>query len=268
MGRFDKYTNILAGFKRDIEGVSAHQNSDIDRANREYNKSVLNSKISEIRAEYGGSISAIRKSYLSQLDEVTASMRRGNSGKYRENYIDFALLEKFNIVAQSGVQLTSAELESFTKDAMTSRSSFCIRKCQLLAKQSGFKLNVPSEMAANAIIDEVDGKIREVIKGYSGKPEGRTDGYYMMLTVNSSGGFIKRLEEKYENTTLEDVTITQISKNEYTKMQQESAKKAEDEDVEITEIGQFGVKANPVINNSSATQYVKNLSSQMTAQTE
>jgi len=251
MGRFDKYTNILAGFKRDIEGVAVHQNSDINRANREYNKSVLDSKISEIRAEYGGSISSIRKSYLSQLDEVTASMRGRNSGKYRENYIDLSLLEKLNIVAQSGVQLTSAELESFTKDAMTSRSSFCVRKCELMAKQSGFKLNVPSD-----------------IKEYSGKPNGPVTGHYMMLTVDSSGGFIKRLEEKYENATLEDVTITQIPKYEYAKMQQEIAKKAEDKDVEITELGQFGVKANPVMDNSPAAQYAKELSQKMAARTE
>lgn len=268
MGRFDKYTNILAGFKRDIEGVAVHQNSDINRANREYNKSVLDSKISEIRAEYGGSISSIRKSYLSQLDEVTASMRGRNSGKYRENYIDLSLLEKLNIVAQSGVQLTSAELESFTKDAMTSRSSFCVRKCELMAKQSGFKLNVPSEEAANEVIDEVDKKIRSVIKEYSGKPNGPVAGHYMMLTVDSSGGFIKRLEEKYENATLEDVTITQIPKYEYAKMQQEIAKKAEDKDVEITELGQFGVKANPVMDNSPAAQYAKELSQKMAARTE
>lgn len=159
MGRFDKYTNILAGFTRDIESVAAHQNGDLDRAKREYNKSVLDSKISEIKVEYSGSISSIRKTYLSQLDEATASMRGRNSGKYRENYIDYDLLEKLNIVAQSGVQLTSAELESFTKDAMTSRSSFCVRKCELMAKQSGFKLNVPSEEAANEVIDEVDKKI-------------------------------------------------------------------------------------------------------------
>ena len=189
-------------------------------------------------------------------------------GKYKENYIDYDLLEKLSIIARSGVQLTSAELESFTKDAMTSRSSFCVRKCELMAKQSGFKLNVPSEEAANEVIDEVDKKIRSVIKEYSGKPNGHVTGYYMMLTVDSSGGFIKRLEEKYEDATLEDVTITQIPKNEYEKMQQEIAKKAEDKDVEITELGQFGVKANPVMNNSPAAQYIKGLSQKMATQTE
>lgn len=35
-----------------------------------------------------------------------------------------------------------------------------------MAKQSGFKLNVPSEEAANEVIDEVDKKIRSVIKEY------------------------------------------------------------------------------------------------------
>lgn len=51
-------------------------------------------------------------------------------------------------------------------------------------------------------------------------------------------------------------------------MQQEIAKKAEDKDVEITELGQFGVKANPVMNNSPAAQYAKELSSQMAARNE
>lgn len=39
-------------------------------------------------------------------------------------------------------------------------------------------------------------------------------------------------------------------------------------DVEITELGQFGVKANPVMNNSPAAQYAKELSSQMAARNE
>lgn len=143
MGRFEKFASVLAGFTRDIESVAAHQNGDLARAEREYNKSVLGSKISEIKAEYAGSISSIRKTYLSQLDEVTASMRSRNTGKYRENYIDYDLLGKLNIISQSGVQLTASELEAFTKDAMTSRSSFCVRKCQQMAEQNGFKLNVP-----------------------------------------------------------------------------------------------------------------------------
>ena len=76
-----------------------------------------------------------------QLDEATAGMRKKNSGKYRENYIDFDLLGKLNVITQSGVQLTSAELEVFTKDAMVSRSSFCVRKVQDMARNNGFELS-------------------------------------------------------------------------------------------------------------------------------
>lgn len=263
MGRFEKFASVLAGFTRDIESVAAHQNGDLDRAKREYNKSVLGSKISEIKAEYSGSISSIRKTYLSQLDEVTSSMRNRNSGKYRENYIDYSLLEKFNIISQSGVQLTASELEAFTKDAMTSRSSFCVRKCLRMAEQNGFKMNVPSEEAANEVIDEADRRIRSVIKEYSGKPNGRVDGHYMMLTVDSSGGFIEKLEEKYENATVEDVTISSVSRSEYLKKQQEAVRVAEDEDVEITEVGHLGIQAKNSNSNSSAGQYAKNYSQRM-----
>lgn len=78
-----------------------------------------------------------------------------------------------------------------------------------MAKQSGFKLNVPSEEAANEVIDEVDKKIRSVIKEYSGKPNGPVTGHYMMLTVDSSGGFIKRLEE---NMKMQHLKMSQLRK--------------------------------------------------------
>ena len=41
-----------------------------------------------------------------------------------------------------------------------------------------------------------------------------------------------------------------------------------EKDVEITELGQFGVKANPVMDNSPAAQYAKELSQKMAARTE
>lgn len=260
MGRFDKYRSVLSGFRRDIEPAVARQNSEIDRANKEYNKSVLNDKISDIKSEYSGIISSIRNTYLKQLDEVTDSMRSRNSGKYRENYIDYDLLERLNIISQSGVQLTSAELEEFTRTAMTSRSFFCVRKCQQMAKDSGFSLNVPSEAAANDVIDETDKRIREVIKNYSGKPTGRVDGYYMMLTVNASGLFIDDYEKSYENSTVEDITISCIDKADYYKKKQEAEK---DEEIEITEAGHLGIQANDANTSSYVGEYARAYSARM-----
>lgn len=263
MARFDKYRSVLSGFEREIEAVAVHQNSEIDRARREYNKSVLNDKISEIKSEYAGSISSIRDTYLRQLDEATDSMRSRNSGKYRENYVDYDLLEKLNIISQSGVQLTSAELEAFTRTAMTSRSSFCVRKCQQMAKDSGFSLKVPSETAANDVIDETDKSIREIIKGYSGKPTSskQANGHYMMLTVRVSGEFIGRLEKKYEDSTVEDITISYIDKTDYYKKKQ---KAEEDEEIEITEAGHLGITTKPTNTGSPALDYLAQLQPEST----
>lgn len=208
--RFDKYRNILKNFKTEVDSVINRRNDEISRAEREYNKNVLSEKVGNIRAEHSNLITAIRQKYLEQLDEATANMRSRNAGKYSANFIDFPLLEKLNIIANSGVPLTASELESLTKDAMSSRSSFCVRKCQLMAKSSGLELSVPSEEAANAVLDETDRRIREIIQEYSGKPTGRVDGHYMAIVVWVEGTFLDALEKRYEAATVEDITILSL----------------------------------------------------------
>ena len=262
MGRFDRYRNVLAGFKKDIETVAAHQNEDISRANREYNRSVLNDKIANIKSEYAGSISSIRDTYLRQLDEVTDGMRKRNSGKYRENYVDYDLLGKLNVISQSGVQLTSAELESFTRTAMTSRSSFCVRKCQQMAKDSGFNLNVPSEAAANDVIDETHQRIAEIIQKYDGDQKFRagTTGDVISVKLASNGRFLDDLEKRYEDSTVEDVTISCVDKADYCKKKQEAAKNQE---IEVTEAGHLGIQAKDVNTSSDAAEYAKAYSARM-----
>lgn len=263
MARFDKYRSVLANFKRDIEPAVARQNSEIDRANKEYNKSVLNDKISDIKSEHSGIISSIRNTYLKQLDEVTDSMRSRNSGKYRENYIDYDLLEKLNIISRSGVQLTTAELEAFTRTAMTSRSSFCVRKCQQMAKDSGFSLNVPSEAAANDVINETHERIAEIIQKYDGS---QSIGYgvrgdVIAIKLGVSGLFIDDYEKSYENSTVEDITISCIDKSDYYKKKQQEEEK--DEEIEITEAGHLGIQANDADVSSYAAEYARAYSARM-----
>ena len=265
MRKFDTFRAILKGFKVDIEGIASRQRAEIDQATREYNKSVVGEKVQGIKSEYAGTIASVRRNYLMQLDEATAGMRKKNSGKYRENYIDFDLLGKLNVITQSGVQLTSAELEVFTKDAMVSRSSFCVRKVQDMERNNGFELKVPSEAGANLVIDEADRKVREVIEKYDGDPKftGSTGGHYVSIKMNANGRFLDSLEAKYADETVEDVTITTLSKKEYTKMQQKTAEEAENEGVEVTEVGNLGINAKSTNNGSPAAKYAKAYSERM-----
>lgn len=265
MGRLDTYKAILKGFKVDIEGIASRQRAEIDQATREYNKSVVGEKVQDIKSEYAGTIASVRRNYLMQLDEATAGMRKKNSGKYRENYIDFELLGKLNVVTQSGVQLTPAELEVFTKDAMASRSSFCVRKVQDMARNNGFELKVPSEAGANLVIDEADRKVREIIEKYDGDPKftSSTGGYHISIKMNADGKFLDKLEGKYADETVEDITITTLSKKEYTKMQQKIVEEAENEGIEVTKIGNLGVNAKSTNEDSPAAKYAKAYSERM-----
>lgn len=148
---------------------------------------------------------------------------------------------------------------------MTSRSSFCVRKVQDMARNNGFELKVPSEAGANLVIDEADRKVREVIEKYDGDPKftGSTGGYHISIKMNADGRFLDSLEAKYADETVEDVTITTLSKKEYTKMQQKTAEKAENEGGEVTEVGNLGINAKSTNEDSPAAKYAKAYSERM-----
>lgn len=151
------------------------------------------------------------------------------------------------------------------ENAMVSRSSFCVRKVQDMARNNGFELKVPSEAGANLVIDEADRKVREVIEKYDGDPKftGSTGGHYVSIKMNANGRFLDSLEAKYADETVEDVTITTLSKKEYTKMQQKTAEEAENEGVEVTEVGNLGINAKSTNNGSPAAKYAKAYSERM-----
>lgn len=118
---------------------------------------------------------------------------------------------------------------------------------------------------ANLVIDEADRKVREVIEKYDGDPKftGSTGGHYVSIKMNANGRFLDSLEAKYADETVEDVTITTLSKKEYTKMQQKTAEEAENEGVEVTEVGNLGINAKSTNNGSPAAKYAKAYSERM-----
>mgnify|MGYP005880150537 CR=1 FL=1 len=89
---------------------------------------------------------------------------------------------------------------------------------QLMAEQNGFRLNVPSEAKANAVLDEVAKTASEVIDKFTGELTGKEnggtgrDGTSMKIRVHAEGTFLNRYEQQYEKETVEDVRISRISK--------------------------------------------------------
>lgn len=181
------------------------------------------------------------------------------------NYIASTLLADLNLVADANIPLTQGEIEEFCRKAIESRSSFCVRKVQNMAKNSGFELKVPSEVGANLLIDEADRRIRTIIEKYDGVQSfnSSTGGYIISLKLDANGKFLDNIESKYMNETVEDITITTIPKDEYRKIQQKVADAAESEDVEVTKVGHLGVSAKSTNENSPAAKYAKAYSERM-----
>ena len=155
MGKFDEIKKVMKDFKEDMDGLVSRKIEETDTAKSRLNPTALKEELASLDAEYDSHFKHTRERYKEQLNDAIADRRKGNANKYIRGYIDYDLLNKMNIISQSCVELTEPELEDFCKAAMKSRSEFCVRKCQLMAKDNHFNLEVPSEAKANSVLDEM-----------------------------------------------------------------------------------------------------------------
>ena len=252
MARFDGYRNILKCFGEEIEKLTRMQNDEIASAKSRFNKSALPEELKSINAEYDGLIKAVRSEYASKLKTETMSLRHKNMDKFIPNFIDDIFLTELNLVSAANIPLTQLEVEAYCERALKSRSDFCVRKVVAMAKDSGFRLNVPSEMAANDVINQTDRRLSQIIEQYDGNPQfgysgGRRD---LSITMDAKGGFLDRKEKDYEEKMVEDISISTISQADYNSQKQKEA----EEEIEIVETGHIGVSVKPDSSNSPAAK--------------
>lgn len=151
MARFDGYRNILKCFGEEIEKLTRMQNDEIASAKSRFNKSALPEELKSIDTEYGGLIEAVRSKYVSKLKTETMSLRHKNMDKFIPNYVSETLLTELNLVSAANIPLTQSEVEAYCEKALKSRSDFCVRKVVAMAKDSGFRLNVPRVCLKNIL---------------------------------------------------------------------------------------------------------------------
>ena len=197
MGKFDEIRKIMKEFKSDMDSLASNKINEEQTARARLNPTALEEELTSLDAEYDGHFKSTRNRYKERLNEAITDRRKGNANKYIRGYIDYDLLNKMNIISQSGVELTEAELSDFCREAMRSRSEFCIRKCQLMAKDNHFNLEVPSEAKANNVLDEVEKIANKVVSQYTGKLTGLEKGYFgndgesMSIKVYAEGNFFE-----------------------------------------------------------------------------
>ena len=255
MGRFDGYRSVLKGFKEEIEKLTRMRNDEIASAKSRFNASALPEELKSINAEYDGLIKAVRSNYASKLKTETMSLRHKNMDKFIPNFVDDTFLTELNLVSAANIPLTQSEIEAYCERALKSRSDFCVRKVIAMAKDSGFRLNVPSEQAANDVITRTDSRLKEIIEKYDGNPSfgyGSGNVYRdQSITMDANGTFLNGREKSYEEKMVEDINISTISQADYNSQKQ---KEAEEKEIEIVETGHIGVSVKPGNPKSPAAQ--------------
>lgn len=269
MGKFDEIRKIMKEFKKDMDSLANSKINEEQTARARLNPTALEEELTSLAAEYDGHFKSTRNRYKERLNEAITDRRKGNANKYIRGYIDYDLLDKMNIISQSGVELTEPELADFCKAAMKSRSEFCVRKCQLMAKDNHFNLEVPSEAKANSVLDEVEKIANKVIFGYAGQLTGIEKGHFgndgesMSIKVYAEGTFLNNYEQQYEKQTIEDVRISHISKEDFSVLEAEKKKKAENQPVELIDIDKVNINTKSTSEDSPAAKYAKAYSARM-----
>lgn len=81
------------------------------------------------------------------------------------------------------------------------------------------------------------------------------------VKLGIKGLFLDKLEQQYNNSTVEDITISRLDPKEYYKKENE---KARNEEIEVVEVGDgLGINAEQIDKKSAAREYVKNYSARM-----
>ncbi len=211
MSKFNELKKVLDSYNRDVAPLAEGKRKKIEEAKAKYNPAALPEELKKIESIYSKALQQSRETHLRMLDDAVQELKRSNSGKYIPFRIDYDLLQKMNLISQSGVKLTAEEIKNLCEISLVSRSEFCVRKCQMMAKDSGYILRVPDEKKANQIVSDAAEKIKDVIEKFSGDSSinHTTGGYMIQIKLNANGDFLNRVEKEYDSCALSGIEITE-----------------------------------------------------------
>lgn len=161
-----------------------------------------------------------------------------------------------------------SNFEFYCKRAIASRSSFCVRAVQNIAKKSEIRLTVPTEDAAIRVIDEANNRLKEIVHIYDGKflfgDRNKNQSLIMDAHGYEDSGFLGRLEKEYQAATLEDIKISRMSRKEFDTKNAVTRVDEMKKPVELVEVGEdIGIRAKDDVSSSLAARYAKAYSERM-----
>lgn len=254
MSNFNELKKVLNSYNRDVTPLAEGKRKKIEEAKAKYNSAALPEELKKIEATYTKALNQTREIHKNMLEDAVRGLRKSNSGKYVDFRIDYDLLQKMNMISQSGVKLTAEEIKHLCELSLVARSEFCVRKCQDMARENDLILNVPNEQAANKIIDDAAKRIKEIIEKFDGDKtlNNKTGGYMTGIKLSSDGGFLDKLEQDYNSLSLSDIEIVEAD-----------PEKEQQEKIKIPDNIGIGISDNAA--NSPAAKYAREHSERMSA---
>lgn len=268
MDKFKGLAEILKEFSDSMEKWRDCELNEVTDAKATYQKGILPKKLEEIEKTYAKRYENVRSIAATKLEMEVKALKKRNQGKFLPNHVDLTLLNEINAINASGVPLTESEIEDYCKRAFSSRSSFCVRAVMELARKSGMRLDAPTEDLAVKVIDKTNDRLKKIIEKYDGRFQFGDINRDQSIVMDAHGfgenGFLSRLEREYQNCTLEDIKITEMSRKEFDVKEAVARVESQKKPIELAEVGEnIGVSAKPDGSRSSAAQLAREYSARM-----
>lgn len=152
---------------------------------------------------------AMKKARLDAINQLNTSIKKlENEQGGMTATIDTELLATLNVVGNSQMGLTAAELRELGEKVLSSGSSICARKLSEIAEESGISLTMPDPEKAKSVLYEAAEKMMSFYRNYNGADKYRADmqtdesRYYFM----ADGKFLDDYERRYETATTNNLS--------------------------------------------------------------
>ena len=135
------------------------------------------------------------------------------------------------------------------------------------------RLDAPTEDKAVRVVDQANNRMCAIIEKYNGRFQFGDINRDQSIVMDAHGfgenGFLSRLEREYQNCTLEDIKITEMSRKEFDVKEAVARVESQKKPIELAEVGEnIGVSAKPDGSRSSAAQFAREYSARMNQKTE
>lgn len=196
------FKKVLDSFQLRYEDLKREHDETLADLPEIYNENYISVQKAEEKKKFDAALEKLKTDTIKSMETVRNQLVRQETQRDTSN-IDYALLDRLNMIAQADLPLTSEEYLNLITDCFSSGSSICERKLSAMIREKNSEsISFPSASNSISLIGDVAKRICEAIEKHGTLSE------YGKKFANDrilSGRWLESENEKYLKITTSDL---------------------------------------------------------------